>query len=1189
LQSITNPMPTLRLSFLSKTFRYLKFGRLAFVASCLCLLSTMTSSPAEQKKLPVVPLINHSVSLDGVIDNKEWSKAFILDAVGSDAPVRSRFHLMHDNRFLWVAVDCQETDSNRPTAQLRHEEAELSVDDAVEVALGLPGGVSRELNMGGYEGAMAGELAPLVHLYQFAVNALGVKNRKYDEAIVPTPRFDAKITKNRSGWVAMLKIPFESIGLSQPAGKTLYANFLRYRPPGIAGWRGMNLWGGYRPYPVAAVRLAASADEVAVNETVAAPATGSGAGQVTPVGDPKPFEYFPLSNVVAGQVLLEAGQTATLQVAGASQSAHSARDGLVTVGVELPQRSQPDAAIPANLIVKNADGTVAREEKHSFKGEAVPEWADTEAGQRYLRDAVPAPWTAPQVQGQTVELAHGAIGFDQNALPQSIVGVIGELLAAPSAVRLAERGKPVAISWEKPVFSANGVRSVIHAVGRFAKGRIELRSEVDYDGFTIHQVRLLGEVGQIDRLQFVYPLKKEYARFMSRGHVQTILPIDAGGYHGAGSARLWLGAEEGGLAIASDLNFYRGKDKQKEIEVKEEGRARYLIVSPIDGQGQLQPGEVLQFYTQPTPVRQPATTSREDYELWFEQWSDYQGYPDLKKMDEVQKRAKAAHEQGKQFLLYFNQTMAENAPYTSQYKQEFIALPERNWYVRSYDPGKGITTYVSSVRGPYGKLLLDGIDKLANEGNIDGIYMDGTSVDWDDNNIAHPSGNEQRQPAWNEPGDTRIIGTRNFLKRLRGIFHDKGKPFTLSSHTGGDLDIHTLGLVDFFVEGEQLSRNLPQFRIPRHQYLIGYSGAPWGYRTQFHDFWLKGRGQNWSLAYALIFNTDTYGASAQKLLEPFKNKANAFQPYWDKGQQILEKSATGRTSVSYYHTPTDSMLVATNFGFFDDQITLDGSKFAGAQNEWIDVLTGQTFLARDGKIAVTLKPYHAVALRPRQQVGQEPVLLDYNDPRIGSSSYFYLPTSGEAPPRAKPVIPELRAMDTGQWQVNTQGNGVTRQDIAAGAGKGRQLVLGSKIHGSEAQAVLEGSAISGDAEAVLKLKALENVVIRLEFGPVDIQCSNGQWSVRAPLDGWNDQALKLVTWPAKEEVELHLLVVNNQATIRLNGQAVVEEMALSSRPCMPRPLKICTWSGNSIAIELVKLTSKPVAGKPATVVHPVLR
>ena len=97
--------------------------------------------------------------------------------------------------------------------------------------------VQEAINMGGYEGAMGGRAAPADFYYTYTVNAAGSCQRMFNEMPLEKALFEAAAGRETGKrWIAEFKIPFQSCGLDDPAGKRLYANFFRWRAPEAQAW-----------------------------------------------------------------------------------------------------------------------------------------------------------------------------------------------------------------------------------------------------------------------------------------------------------------------------------------------------------------------------------------------------------------------------------------------------------------------------------------------------------------------------------------------------------------------------------------------------------------------------------------------------------------------------------------------------------------------------------------------------------------------------------------------------------------------------------------------------------------------------------------------------------------------------------------------------------------------------------------
>jgi hypothetical protein len=121
--------------------------------------------------------------------------------------------------------------------------------------------------------------------------------------------------------------------------------------------------------------------------------------------------------------------------------------------------------------------------------------------------------------------------------------------------------------------------------------------------------------------------------------------------------------------------------------------------------------------------------------IFHENWSRFQGYPDLEQVPKLKRIADACHANGMLFLVYFNQSVSTAEPEWAGFHDDLMAFPASNHYHRDDVPQD---CYTGCVNGPYGELLLAGIEKLADEAGIDGVYMNGTTVPWYCENPTHP-------------------------------------------------------------------------------------------------------------------------------------------------------------------------------------------------------------------------------------------------------------------------------------------------------------------------------------------------------------------------------------------------------------------------------------------------------------------
>jgi hypothetical protein len=291
--------------------------------------------------------------------------------------------------------------------------------------------------------------------------------------------------------------------------------------------------------------------------------------------------------------------------------------------------------------------------------------------------------------------------------------------------------------------------------------------------------------------------------------------------------------------------------------------------------------------------------------IFHENWSRFQGYPDPEQIPKLKLIADACHARGMIFLVYFGGLMSDAAPEWRGMEGDFMALPERKWYHRD-DVVQDC--YVSCVNGPFGPLLLNGIRRLADEAGIDGVYMDGTTVPWDCANPTHP-GCGQYDGAGGYSATVPLRATREFMKRLRGIFAGRERPLFLDAHTGGSINTATLSFCDGFFDGETLSRYKQGYRLSPEIFCAGYMGKQFGIRA---DFLASRIPVSEGEAVSLVHDTEARGqpAAVDLALAPYEDEETRFLPYWSPECPV--KVTPGTVLGSAYVRPERALVVIGN-------------------------------------------------------------------------------------------------------------------------------------------------------------------------------------------------------------------------------------------------------------------------------------
>jgi hypothetical protein len=1080
---------------------------------------------------------------------------------GPGVPEETSAYLFHDGAKLYAAFVC--TDWTRSGRALAREYGEdLTQDEAVQILLGVGDGAGRkQIEVGGYEGAQGVTLPPVAHFYEFTVNAAGSVSRHYNETLLPNPGFAATVLTSQHRWCAVFTLPLSVVGVTEVDGRKLYFNLFRFYRGKRYGFHYPG-FGNYQPMPFAtALFLPAGQDNRASEIGTKAPAPANTKG--LPPSHPVQVEYFPLSRKVCAKFPAAAGRrTATLALKGTDFAAQArlspTRSTVVTLAL-------PAAGVPGEFTaVAGAEGEADRLERNfpCFAGPA-PEWYGSKAGMEYTDRKVSYPWTSPLVAGRKVKLAHADMGFGPSALPAEINLTGRQLLAGALTVDARANGRVLGLAKLGEV-KPEPTRALFDSAAT-AKG-IQVRTMVDFDGFMVVRLRTRGVgASALEKLEVRIPLSAGVARYVNRGSVQDTLAIFGGGYSGNAS-ELWVGSENAGIAFSYDRNcfFTDPNGRQLEVVQKPAGTSE-LIIRLVSGKGQVvEDDQVFQFFLQGTPFRaEPVPPLQAKTSLWFEEWSDYQGYPDLRKLGEVKERAAKAHAEGKLFFTYFSQCLAGNSPGFTEYGNEWVAPPERAWYRRAYDPGKGVPCYVSCFRGAAGDLLLDGFQRLADEGDLDGLYFDGPSYPFECESLGHNC-SDSLPAAWEDDFQTgRILGQRKFLKRARGILNDKGRRHLVWAHTGGGLNLATLALCDVFYEGEQLSRYRHGYMVDPAKFLVGYSGKPFGFRTFLlpvlyfdaaHDARVAG-------ALGLLHDVETsfgdYKPAAQDLFFSLPRERDpdaVFYGYWAEQPHIRTDRVL---PVSYYRGRQEAMLVIGN-------VKYEGSKTVTIRlggmfdTDTIDVLAygGRNTLTRDCRELKVTVEEGGLRLFRLTPAGTAPDLPPAPEP------------AGEKVVGFKPVT----AFSPDDWTL--KGN---TQPVPADVDLDLPYLKASVLYSDEVTAALSKPL---PRDFTLKMRVAFTTVFRLTIDEAVVNYDGWTpWS----LSGFNtlDPLGVCVARPRAsssiypevkqgEVADLCVVCKDDRLTILYDGKFIADRM-LPLTVRKPHNVQFATWGGQWMGLDVVSI------------------
>jgi len=653
----------------------------------------------------------------------------------------------------------------------------------------------------------------------------------------------------------------------------------------------------------------------------------------------------------------------------------------------------------------------------------LPEWWDNDIG----KAAVVVPGFAPvRADGTRVELWGRRYEWDRSFLPVRIESLGRRLTGALELVALVDGKRTVLRAGAVEIVEARPVAVVVRATGTPIPGlRAPATTRVEYDG--VAQVTLELEptqpvtVGGL--VNEVAIARNEWTRAVAFQATQN--PNDAYNARNVmkqdallktparGPFRNVLGFPDG------DRSFWWFADNAEGwiwngpvvTEVIEQPRDYLLRQHLIGAEWRIEKPMTFRFNFLATPVRDMGSEWREErvtsrppedsgeqgkYNFW---WQDAFAHPVLpysvvppglspenpdKDFDprparpEVRRAMRAYAARGFQRIPYFSShCIAEFDPAFARFREQWELSPPfpARW-------GTTPTPCVSHRAPGYTNYLLHRFSALIDEIETPGLYFDQAMV-FDSRNPHHG--------AWTDSnGRTQasldVLAHREFLKRLRVLFFEKGQPGTIVTHNSGSQVIPALTFTSTNLDGEQF-RQPHRIRnddyvasIPLDEFRSLYAGGQYGVRdTWLPSMWARhAKSPNWEgsaaqlrayrseMALLLLHDTQMIPVGVPRKdydamnawLDAFGVGESDFVGYWSPDGAVRAQQADA--PISYYRRADRSaaLLVVANVGAATRSldVAVDAARLGLRGGSWTWAVLPQPPkpLAEGGTISVTV-------------------------------------------------------------------------------------------------------------------------------------------------------------------------------------------------------------------------------------------
>ena len=304
---------------------------------------------------------------------------------------------------------------------------------------------------------------------------------------------------------------------------------------------------------------------------------------------------------------------------------------------------------------------------------------------------------------------------------------------------------------------------------------------------------------------------------------------------------------------------------------------------------------------------------------FHEHWTDIQDCATTTHGAELRKLVAACHAKGIKLLLYFGYQMSNLAPEWDPYSDECLVYPRSGGYHRQPEQ----TAYIVCYDSPWQDYPVDGIAKLIDEYDIDGVYLDGTEYPWACANELHGCG--YVRPDGSLAPTYPIFAYRDILRRIYTVVKTRKPDGEVNVHNSTCMVMPSLGWATSSWDGEQFGGiDAGPFALevlPLDAFRCEFMGRQWGVPaemlcynrpytyhqamalTLLHDVLVRGNlGGSLELESKLWHAMDDFGRDQAK-----------FIPYYEAAGRFRTNADTVKVS-AYSRGDKGVMLVVSNLG-----------------------------------------------------------------------------------------------------------------------------------------------------------------------------------------------------------------------------------------------------------------------------------
>jgi hypothetical protein len=298
------------------------------------------------------------------------------------------------------------------------------------------------------------------------------------------------------------------------------------------------------------------------------------------------------------------------------------------------------------------------------------------------------------------------------------------------------------------------------------------------------------------------------------------------------------------------------------------------------------------------------------------QWAPLQNYTKTPYTERLHSFVTRSHQRGIKVLLYFGFNISDLIPEWPYIGEDCVLRPKGGYLPYVYAPQPVQNAYNLCLRSVYQDLLVDGVTRLVDEFDIDGVYLDSTDCPFACTNSLHGCGHAR--PDGTTGPTYPVFAVRETIKRIYTAVRQRKPDGLMDLHVSDCMNAPSLAFVTSYWTGEQLTpaKFYPD-GLPLDRFRTEFMGRNWGVPADLLFYHL---GSSFKDAFSLALLHDvtvraetTYLSDAStvwKAMEEFDRAHAVWYPYWKNAEYVTVRPAGCYASL--YRHPQNGVMIAVS-------------------------------------------------------------------------------------------------------------------------------------------------------------------------------------------------------------------------------------------------------------------------------------